>query len=128
MIFYIWIGNPVSAMGEQIQEREEQKMAKKKKEKREPIITRTFTIEYHYNIYSLVDGETCLLVKDLVLDHKIRNSELNGIAKEKSVSNAVAELVSQVDELRAMKVNDFMANSYVIAEEAVNEEVENNEE
>lgn len=102
-------------------------MAKKKKEKKEPIITRTFTIEYHYDIYSLVKGETLLLVKDFTIDHKIRNSELNSIAKEKGVSNTVAELVSQVDELRAMKVSDFMKNSYVV-EEPSNEEVENNEE
>lgn len=87
---------------------------KEKKEKKEALVTRTFTIEYVYDIYSLVQGKTELVSSNFRLDHKIRNSELNAIAKEREVSNVVAELTSQVDELRAMTVNDFKKYSYVV--------------
>lgn len=80
---------------------------KEKTEKRVPLLTRTVTDSYTYNLYSLEDG-TITALGEITVPEKLKESDLKKIAKEHDVKKVIAEVTSTSERLLGITVDEFL--------------------
>lgn len=80
---------------------------KEKTEKRVPLLTRTVTDSYTYNLYSLEDG-TITALGEVTVPEKLKESDLKKIAKEHDVKKVIAEVTSTSKHLLGITVDEFL--------------------
>lgn len=80
---------------------------KEKESKRVPLLTRTCVDSYTYNLYSMENGAISSLGK-LIVAEKLKQSDLNKIAKEKGVKKVVAEITETKERLLGITVEQFL--------------------
>lgn len=80
---------------------------KEKESKRVPLLTRTCVDSYTYNLYSMENGAISSLGKMIVAE-KLKQSDLNKIAKEKGVKKVVAEITETKERLLGITVEQFL--------------------
>ena len=80
---------------------------KEKESKRVPLLTRTCVDSYTYNLYSMENGAISSLGKMIVAE-KLKQSDLNRIAKEKGVKKVVAEITETKERLLGITVEQFL--------------------
>lgn len=80
---------------------------KEKTEKRVPLLTRTVTDSYTYNLYSLEDGAITAL-GTVTVPEKLKESDLKKIAKEHDVKKVIAEVASTSERLLGITVEEFL--------------------
>lgn len=100
--------NIIVQRNRQTQEREEERMSNKEKtEKRVPLLTRTVTDSYTYNLYSLEDG-TITALGEVTVPEKLKESDIKKIAKEHDVKKVIAEVTSTSERLLGITVDEFL--------------------
>ena len=80
---------------------------KENENKRVPLLTRTYVDSYTYNLYSMENGAITSL-GDLTVTKKLKESDLNKIAKEKGVKKVIAEITGTSEHLLGITVEDFL--------------------
>lgn len=80
---------------------------KENESKRVPLLTRTYVESYTYNLYSMENGAITPL-GELTVAEKLRESDLNKIAKEKGVKKVIAEITSTSECLLGITLEDFL--------------------
>lgn len=80
---------------------------KEKESKRVPLLTRTYVDSYTYNLYSMENGAITPL-GELTVAEKLKESDLNKIAKEKGVKKVIAEVTGTSERLLGITVEDFL--------------------
>ena len=82
-------------------------MSNKKEVKRVPLLTRTCVDSYTYSLYAMENGSISSL-GEMTVAEKLKQSDLNKIAKEKGVKKVVAEITETKERLLGITVEQFL--------------------
>ena len=80
---------------------------KETENKRVPLITRTCVDSYTYNLYSMENGAITSIGQTEVPE-KLKQSDLNKIAKEQGVKKVIAEITETKERLLGITVEQFL--------------------